>query len=84
MKGTLKTRSLIGSDLEFEGTAADAARLARVFEVSGMPAAPLTVAGHTVWSRKELKFDALTAAIADASLRVDGSVQLAARPQGFD
>ena len=29
VNGTLKTRSLIGSDLKFEATAADAARLAR-------------------------------------------------------
>ena len=48
VKGTLKTRGLVGSDLKFEATAADAARLASVFEVSGVPAAPLTVSGHTV------------------------------------
>ena len=76
VKGTLKTRSLVGSDLKFEATAADAARLASVFEVSGVPAAPLKVSGHTVYSRKQIKFDALTAAIADASVRADGSLQL--------
>ena len=32
VKGTLKTLSLVGSDLKFEATAADAARLASVFE----------------------------------------------------
>jgi len=73
--GTLKTRSLIGSDLKFEATAADAARLASVFEVSGVPAAPLKVSGHTVYSRKQVQFDALTAAVADASARVNGSMQ---------
>ncbi len=67
VKGTLKTRSLIGSDLTFEASAADAARLAAVFDVRGVPAAPLTVTGHTLRSRKEFKFDSLTAAIADAS-----------------
>ena len=76
VKGTLKTRSLIGSDLKFEATAADAARLASVFEVSGVPAAPLKVTGHTLRSRKEIKFESLTAAIADASVRANGSVQL--------
>ena len=76
VKGTLKTRSLVGSDLKFEATAADAARLASVFEVSGVPAAPLKVSGHTVYSRKQIKFDALTAAIADASVRADGTMQL--------
>jgi uncharacterized protein involved in outer membrane biogenesis len=75
VKGTLKTRGLVGSDLKFEATAADAARLANVFEVSGVPAAPLTVSGHTVYSRKQVKFDALTAAIAGASLRLDGTMQ---------
>ena len=60
VKGTLKTRSLIGSDLTFEATAADAARLAAVFDVSGVPAAPLTIAGHTLRTRKELEFDSLT------------------------
>ena len=34
------------------------------------------VSGHTVWSRKEIKFDSLTAAIADASVRADGSMRL--------
>ncbi len=75
VKGTLRTRSLIGSDLTFEASAADAARLAAVFDVSGVPAAPLTVTGHTRRSRKELKFDSLAAAIAGASLRSEGSVQ---------
>ena len=57
VRGTLKSRNLIGSDLKFEATAADAARLASVFDVNGVPAAPLTVSGHTVQSRKEIKFD---------------------------
>ena len=74
-KGTLKTLSLVGSDLKFEATAADAARLASVFDVSGVPAAPLTVTGRTVQSRKEIKFEALTAAIVGASVRVDGSMR---------
>ena len=74
--GTLKTLSLVGSNLKFEATAADAARLASVFDVSGVPAAPLTLAGNTVQSRKEIKFESLTAAIAGASVRVDGSMRL--------
>jgi uncharacterized protein involved in outer membrane biogenesis len=76
VKGTLTTRSLVGSDLTFEATAADAARLASVFEVNDVPAAPLKVSGHTVYSSKQLKFDALTAAIADASVRGDGTLEL--------
>ena len=45
VQGTLKTRSLVGSDLKFEATAADAARLAKVFDVKDVPAVPLTVVG---------------------------------------
>lgn len=75
-KGTLKTRSLVGSDLHFEATAMDAARLAGVFKVTGVPAGPLKVSGHTVYLRKEVKIDALTAAIVDASVRADGSLDL--------
>jgi uncharacterized protein involved in outer membrane biogenesis len=76
VKGTLKTRSLVGSDLNFAATAGDAARLASVFEVAGVPAAPLKVSGHTVYSRKQIKFEALTAAVADASARADGTLGL--------
>ena len=76
VKGTLKTRSLVGSDLNFQATAGDAARLARVFEVDGVPAAPLKVSGHTVYSRKQIKFEALTAAMVDASVRADGTLGL--------
>ena len=75
VKGTLKTRGLVGSDLKFEATAADAARLASVFEVRDVPASPLTVSGHTVYSSKQVTFEALTAAIAGASVRLDGSMQ---------
>jgi len=74
VKGTLKTRSLVGSDLKFEATAADAARLASVFEIKGVPAAPLKVSGHTVYSRKEVKFDAVSVVVADASVGADGSL----------
>ena len=74
--GTLKTLSLVGSNLKFEATAADAARLASVFGVSGVPAAALTIAGHTVQSHKEIRFESLTAAIAGASVRADGSMRL--------
>ena len=74
VQGTLKTRSLIGSNLKIEATAADAARLARAFDVNDVPAAPIKVSGHTVRTRKELKFDSVTATVADASVRANGSL----------
>ena len=75
VKGTLKTRGLVDSDLKFDVTAADAARLASVFDVKDVPAMPLKVTGHTVYSRKQIKFEALTAALGGASVRVDGTMQ---------
>jgi len=75
LKGTLKTRGLMDSDLKFDVTAADAARLASVFDVKDVPATPLKLTGHTVYSRKQVKFDALTAALGGASVRVDGTMQ---------
>jgi uncharacterized protein involved in outer membrane biogenesis len=74
--GTLKALSLAGSTFKFKATAADAARLAKVFDITGVPAAPLTITGNTVQSRKEINFDKLTATLAGASLRADGSVGL--------
>ena len=74
VKGTLKTRGLLGSDLRFEATAADAAKLASAFEIGGLPAAPVKVSGHTVYSRKEVKFDALSAVVADTSASAEGSL----------
>ena len=47
-----------------------------MFDVNDVPAAPLKVTGHTVHSRKEIKFEALTAALAGASVRADGSMRL--------
>ena len=75
LKGSLKTRGLVDSDLKFDVTAANAARLASVFDVKDVPAMPLKVTGHTVYSRKQIKFDALTAALGGASVRVDGTMQ---------
>ena len=74
--GTLKALGLVGSNFKFKATAADAARLAKVFDVSGVPTAPLTVTGNTAQSRKEIKFESLTAVVADASVRVDGGMRL--------
>ena len=74
--GTLKTLSLVGSNLKFEATAADAARLASVFERQRCACGGLlTLAGNTVQSHKEIRFESLTAAIAGASVRVDGSMR---------
>ena len=74
-KGTLKTRSLVGSDLDIEARAPDAARLAQAFDISGVPAAPLHVTGHLTTSRKQFKFEPLTLDLAGATVNAQGTLQ---------
>ena len=72
--GTLSGLQLLGSELKFEASAADAARLASVFGVNGVPVAPLTISGGVKPMRKEILFEALKAQLAGASARFDGKL----------
>ena len=74
-RGTVKGLQLPGADVRFEATAADAARLAGVFGIEGVPAAPLVVSGHVVALKKDIRFEALSARLAGVSARVDGKLQ---------
>jgi uncharacterized protein involved in outer membrane biogenesis len=75
--GTLRTLGLPGSDLRFEVSAADVARLANVFDVTGLPAEALKVTGRVASSREEIKLDELSATLAGAQLRADGTIGMA-------
>jgi hypothetical protein len=75
--GTLRVLGLPGSDLRFEATVANAARLAAAFDVSGLPPGALELGGHFVSSRSAISVDALTARFAGARARVDGTIGLA-------
>ena len=75
--GTLSTLGLPGSDLRFEVSVADAARLANVFDVTGLPAEVLKVSGRVASSRKDIKLDGLSAELAGAQVRADGTLRLA-------
>jgi len=75
VKGSFRKHSLDGSDLEFEANAPDAARLAQVFAIKEVPAAPLIVKGRLTTSRKEFKFEPLTAVMAGATLSMNGAWQ---------
>ena len=81
VSGTLSALALAGSDLKIDVTAANAARLAKVFEVSGVPAAPLTVTGHVVSTRQAIEFDGVSAKLAGNSARADGKIQLTRSPK---
>ena len=73
--GTLQTLGLPGSDLRFEVSVADAARLAQVFEVNDVPAEAFTASGRITSSEKEIKFDGLDAKLAGAEVKADGTIR---------
>ena len=75
--GTLKTLGLPGSDLKFDASVADAARLAKVFDVTDVPAERLTASGHVASSKEEVRFDGLSAKLAGAEVKADGTIRLA-------
>ena len=75
LNGTLRTLGLPGSDLRFSASVADAARLASVFDVTGLPAEALEVGGHVVSSREEIKLDGVDAKFAGAEAKADGSIR---------
>ncbi len=72
--GTVAGLYLRNSDIRFDASAADAARLASVFGVEKIPAAPLTVSGRVKPTRKEIRFEALKAQLAGTSAQVDGTL----------
>ncbi len=75
--GTLSTLGLPGSDLRFEVSIPDVARLATAFEVTGLPAETLKVSGHVASSSKEIKLDGVSAKLAGAQVSADGTIRLA-------
>jgi len=77
VEGTLRTLGLPGSDLRFAASLADLARLAAVFDVRGLPAGALELAGHAVSSRSEIKLDGFDARYAGVRAKADGKIGLA-------
>ena len=73
--GTLKTLGLPGSDLRFEVSVADAARLAQVFGVPDVPAEAFTASGRVTSSEKEIRFEGLDAKLAGAEVKADGTIR---------
>ena len=53
------------------------ARLAKAFDVTGLPAEALKVSGRVASSRKEIKLDGLSAKLAGAQVKADGTIRLA-------
>ncbi len=75
--GTLQTLGLPGSDLKFEASVADAARIAQVFDVKDVPAERFTAGGRVASSEEEIRIDGLSAKFAGAQVKADGTIRLA-------
>ncbi|MCG6928300.1 MAG: AsmA family protein, partial [Acidobacteria bacterium] len=75
--GSFRRAGLTESDLSFEVSVADMARLAEVFEVADVPAEELKVRGHVLASRAEATLDGIVTEFAGAEARLDGKVRLA-------
>ncbi len=72
--GTIATLGLRDSNLDFSLEALDAARLAAAFDVKGVPAAKLEVAGHMAASSTELKFEGVTVKLGGTQAQIDGTL----------
>jgi len=84
-RGRLSGLYLRDSDIRFDATAADAARLAGVFGVNGIPATPLTISGHIQPAGRRVKFSALKAQLGGVTAQVDGTWKRGRRSElGFD
>jgi uncharacterized protein involved in outer membrane biogenesis len=81
--GTLRSLGLPGSDLRFEVQVADAARVAKVFDVDGVPPEALTLGGRVTSTYEEIKLDGVGATLAGAHLKTDGTIRVV-RKQGAD
>ncbi|HET9734066.1 MAG TPA: AsmA family protein [Burkholderiales bacterium] len=78
--GTLSVLGLSGSDLRFEVSVADAARLAAAFGVEGLPAGVAKASGRVASSRTEIKLDAISAQYAGAKATADGTIRTSGKP----
>lgn len=73
--GTLRILGLSGSDLRFEASVADAARLASAFGVDGLPAGVAKASGRIASSRTEIKLEGISAQYAGAKATADGTIR---------
>jgi uncharacterized protein involved in outer membrane biogenesis len=74
--GTLRILGLSGSDLRFEASVVDAARLATAFGVTGLPAGAIKARGRIASSRTEIRLDGVSAQYAGAKATADGTIPI--------
>ena len=80
VNGTLRILGLPGSDLRFEASVVDAARLAAAFGVAGLPAGAVKARGRIASSRTEIRLDGVSAQYAGATATADGTIRTSGNP----
>jgi uncharacterized protein involved in outer membrane biogenesis len=78
--GTLRTLGLPGSDLRFEASVTDAARIAEAFGVAGLPASAAKARGRIVSSRTEIRLDGVSAQYAGTKATAEGTIRTRGNP----
>jgi hypothetical protein len=74
VSGSLAALGLRDADLQFRAEALDAARVATAFDVEGIPAAKVEVAGHMAATGMDLKLEGVTAKLGGTEARIDGTI----------
>ena len=75
VEGTLRLLGLSGSDLRFDASVADAARVAAAFGAAGLPPGALKARGRIASSRAEIKLDGISVQYAGAKATADGTIR---------
>ncbi len=75
VEGTLRILSLSGSDLRFDVSVADAARVAAAFGAAGLPPGALKARGRIASSRSEIKLDGISVQYAGANATAGGTIR---------
>jgi uncharacterized protein involved in outer membrane biogenesis len=78
--GTLRILGLPGSDLRFEASVADAARLAAAFGVAGLPAGAAKANGRIASSRSEIRLETVSVQYGGAKATADGTIRTSGDP----
>jgi uncharacterized protein involved in outer membrane biogenesis len=74
LNGTFAAAGQRNPEVEISAEVLDASRLAEAFDIQGVPAVKLLVAGHVAVSPEQLKLAGVSASLGDARLKLDGAI----------
>ncbi len=75
LEGGLRALDLVGSDLRFEASVPDAARVAAAFGVPGLPKGTLEAQGRVAVASEEARLEGVVAQLAGAKATAEGTIR---------